>query len=288
MENKRFLRSYKLTVTTETGSVIISDPLKISFSCNKSISGGLNSSTINIYNIAQKSRELISKERFQTDKRIKVTLDVGYGDRSETIFKGTVLSAISLRDGADIVTEIEATDGGEALEKSFVTKVIDAGVDKVEEIVDELTGVAKGKVTAKVVNTRPIVIVGNAVEELRKASRENGYIFYIGEEKCHVIKSDEVIFEQVQIVKASTGLINTPTREGLNVVFNTVLNPAIKVGGKVKVESEVDKRDAKEGGVNGIYVVTSMNIQGDNYGDLWNQTITAKPFGVNIGDGNAN
>lgn len=283
----RFNRIYRLNIQVDGRDILIentkSDPskdtgngLKIVFSAYKSIYGGINKMSIQIYNLNESNRLALVKDR-EEKKFIPFSLEIGYAGisksnkKTELIFKGTVMTASSSREGVDMVTSIDSYDGGFDFINSYTNKVVKPGADPTKEIIKDMANTEEGKVDKKSNLTRPKVLVGNSTDLIEK-SLNPGEIWYIDNEKIYVIKETDVTSGDVPIVSAQTGLISTPTRESKKVTFTTLMNPVIKIGNRVLIDSKTAPH------LNGVYKVQTINYVGDNYGSDWNQTVTCEPF----------
>ena len=69
-------------------------------------------------------------------------------------------------------------------------------------------------------------------------------------------------------MSADTGLIGTPEADKNELTFVTMLNPAIKLGGLIKLEATFTPY------LGGIYKVKAITISGDTDGDDWSQQCT--------------
>lgn len=268
MPQSRFDRDFELTIQVEQRrAVVITPPMRIAFSADKSVSGGLNKITVKAYNLTEANRLAIQKDPEQ-QKRVPFSLRVGYSGSLELVFKGTVFKAKSRREGAEIVTEIEGLDGGFDFLNSYVNRTVRGKDAAVSGVLSDLPNTKIGKITSQSALIRPRVMVGSAMTVLDSLV-DDGATWYVDDERLYILKKDDVISRFVPLVSADTGLLNTPEREQQRVSFTTMMNPALKIGGLCQIESVTAPH------VNGVYKIDSMGYSGDNYGNDWNQTVTA-------------
>lgn len=258
----RFDRSFKLIVEIDGGVVTIEPPFKVVFDVVKSIAGGLNKATIQIYNMDQRKRLALTKDTEQV-KRVPVSLAVGYAGSVETIFKGSLQRGSNRRDGADYVTELYCLDGGFDVANSFVNTVSEG--DAVGAILGAMPNTRRGKVTNQGELVRPKVLVGDAVTLLDDLVTD-GQTWFIDNEALNLMKGDEVISSFIPVVSADTGLVNTPEREQSRVTFDTLMNPALKLAGLCNLRSKTAPH------LDGVYRLETMTYSGDNYGQNWMQS----------------
>lgn len=264
----RFDRDYELTVQVSANrAVVIKPPLRISFSADKSISGGLNKLSVKIYNLKESNRLALVKDQEQI-KAIPISFKVGYKGGLQLIFKGTVHKGQNSREGADLVTELECLDGGFDFLNSFTSKTVKGKTKVIDSVLEDMPNTGRGKITSLDNVTRPKVLVGASAKLIDEIVGENE-TWYIEDEKLFIIKNDEVVSSFIPVINAATGLINTPSREQSKTTFDTLMNPTIKIGGLAKLESKTAPH------LNGVYKAETINYKGDTHGKEWMQSITA-------------
>lgn len=262
----RFNRDFELVAGIDGQEVIVRPPMRISFDSQKSVSGGLNKATVKIYNLQEKNRRILAKDPEEI-KRIPIVLSVGYKDSIEIVFKGTVHKGENSRSSTDHITTIECLDGGFDFINSFTSKTVKGKSLAIDACLADMPNTAKGKVTSQNKLIRPKVLVGNSMKIIEQQLND-GESWFIDDEKLNIIKDDEVVSSYTPLISSRTGLINTPQRQNQKVTFDTLMNPTIKIGGKVQLES----KNAPH--LNGVYKVESMGYKGDNYGTDWSQSVT--------------
>ena len=264
----RFNRTYTLEVDIGTRTEIIKPPMRISFEADKSTMGGLNKCRIQLYNIEERKRLAMAKDAEQK-KRIPIRLSCGYEDRQELVFKGTVFTGGTERQGPDLITTLESQDGGFDFTNSFTSRTVIGGGVAVNAILEDMVNTGIGKITPRPVLTRPKVLVGNSAELLNSLVTP-GETWYIENEQLYIIKDNEVTSRFIPVVSAATGLISTPTRESKLVTFQTLINPTVKIGRRVQLISTTAPY------MDGVYRIETITYSGDNYGDAWSQACTGR------------
>ena len=269
MSIPRFNRTYTLEIDIGTRTEIIRPPMRISFEADKSIMGGLNKCRIQLYNIEERKRLALAKDAEQNEKRIPIRLSCGYEDRQELIFKGTIFTGGTERQGPDLVTTLESQDGGFDFTNSFTSRTVEGGRRAVDAVRQDMPNTGEGKITERPTLTRPKVLVGNSAQLIDEMVGP-GETWYIENERLYIIKDNEVTSRFIPVVSAATGLISTPTRESELVTFQTLINPTVKIGRRVKLESTTAPY------MDGVYRIETITYSGDNYGDAWSQTCTGR------------
>ena len=240
--------------------------MQIVFEVTKSIRGGLNKMNIQITNLSENKRLSLVKDSEQK-KIMNIGLSVGYQDRIELIFKGTIHTGSNSRQGPDLLTSLECLDGGEDFLHSFTARTVEGGRRAIDAALEDMPNTATGKITERPVLTRPKVLVGNSARLINDMV-EPDETWYIDNEQLYVIKDNEVTSGLKPVVSAATGLISTPTRDSKLVTFETLMNPSVKIGGLASLKSATAPH------LDGIYRIETIAYSGDNYGDAWTQTCT--------------
>ena len=266
----RFTRNYELEISFDgdAQAVVIKPPLRISFQADKSIRGQLNKIRIQAYNMLESRRLRIVKDP-EERKRININLRVGYKDALETVYKGTVHQCSNERQGPDIITTIEGLDGGFDFLNSYTSRTVEGSERAVDACLSDMSNTATGKITERPVLTRPKVLVGNSARLIEDMVGPDE-TWYIDDEQFYILKDNEVVSRFVPKISPETGLISTPTRKMQEVTFSTLMNPSLKIGHRVDLESTTAPY------LNGVYKIDTISYQGDNFGDEWSQTCTGR------------
>lgn len=142
-QNRQFLRQYELMIgeSGKGGLLLTSEDksndtgitgLRVSFEIIKDASSKTNKSKIKIWNLSDKSLDLIEKEDIMIDLSAGYKEDIG----PVRIFVGTSASVKTKEDnnGMDVITEIEALDGGIAVRDSIVSMSAPQGASTINLI----------------------------------------------------------------------------------------------------------------------------------------------------------
>lgn len=265
MNNDRFMRDYELIIKTNTGeAIIIRPPIRIQFDSVKSVDAGLNSCRVRIYNLSKDKRKKLVKDDTDTKTKLEFLLKAGY-NKIETLFKGFVLECFSEKSGADIVTTTVSMDGLVDAQGSYTSTTVKKG-DAINVILKDMPNTTRARISERPVVNRAKVLVGNSLK-LVENNLKDDETYYIDEGKLYIIKQNEVVSDIIPLVNASTGLLNTPTKKKYEVTFNTLLNPSIRIGCQVKLESIYAEN------LNGTYKVLTITYRGDSMGTDWSQEV---------------
>lgn len=261
----RFNRDYELVIQTDGQDVTVRPPFKVVFDAQKSISGGLNRASIQVFGLGERTRLAVVKDPEQS-KQIPVRLSVGYESGLELIFKGTVYRGQNRREGPDIVTDLDCLDGGFDYLTAFTSKTVRR--DRVSAILADLPNTGRGKIGEVQELQRPKVLVG-ATMRLLDEIVDDGQDWFVNDEQLYIMRGDEVISRFIPVVNADSGLIGTPEREQQKITFETLMNPTLKLAGLCNIRSITAPH------LNGVYRIDTINYSGDNYGQNWMQSVTA-------------
>ena len=282
----RFLRDYRLTIGIGAQAVVISPPFRIRFSIDKSDKADLNKATIKVDGLnPDKRRRLVRDpdEKPEKDKDGKdkptsnsnkgyfpVLLEIGYQGKLETIFRGSIDEAGSVRENdGQFVTTISAMDGGEDFLRGFVATSVTSKAAAIDAALGTMPNTKKGKIGALGDITRPKVLVGNSMAVIAEML-DPEQRWFIDDERLNILGGAEVVSSFVPVVSAETGLINTPEADKKEVTITTWLNPSIKVGGLYQLVSvTAPHRD-------GIYKCKLITYSGDIDGSDWHQRVTGE------------
>lgn len=241
--------------------------LMISFDVTKGLSSSANKATIELYNLTESHRNGMGKEFDE------VTLEAGYippggGGNVGIIFKGNIRDVEHKRSGPDIITTISCGDGDKALRNATTNKSYPKGTPVktvVEDIYKELekNGVKRGEWKfpddMEPNFKRPYAACGSCWREMNTLGRGKGFYWSIQNGAMEIIPGDGYI-GMITLINAESGMIDTPTITDNGMKVATLLNPEIRPGRRVKVESTVIKMNAQDG----IYRVSECTYSGDN------------------------
>jgi hypothetical protein len=244
----------------------IRPPINMSFDCRKSIEGEPNGCKITLYNLGESKRVTLTKDDEDT-KYIGVELLIGYEGQLIRLFKGNLQWGSYMKEGADYKSEMECVDGGIDYQFAFTSRTVKDKDVAIDEILRDMPHTSKGKVTKQNRLLRPKVLVGNS-HKLLQQQLNVGETYFVDDEALHVIKDDEVLDDLVPVVSPATGLISTPQMKQKELTFDTMLNPTIRIGALVDIQSATAKH------LNGQYKVKTITYGGEYEGANWNQQVT--------------
>jgi len=256
MQGQKFIRD--VVLRTKAGTF---RDLKIEFQVEKTVSGEPNEATLKVTNLNDSSRNTINEELAE------ITLEAGYerdGSRG-VVFTGFVRDVTHERIGVDIITTIEAGDGDKAARKSYISKTFTRGtsiLDVIKFVQGEMEDVDLGEIILPegVADlTRPLSFMAPPQRCLNELGRTYGFYWSVQNGALEVIPGDGFLSDVVDITP-TTGMIGVPSITDSGIIVQTLLNPQIRPGRKVNIQSETTSR----AGQDGEYRVSSAAYFGDN------------------------
>lgn len=245
LANRLFLREAELIVGTKTNRAntvpgdarVIKNRLK--FSIDKSSEDNANKGTISIYNLSQDTRNFLEK----SDNL--VILKAGYKNAISTIFSGDILKGKNDRKGPDIITDLECGDGEFALKEASIniglgpgaknTDIIGLAVDAITEL-----AVARGFIETipEITFNQGFTYSGQAKALLKDLLKQVGMEFHIQDGEINILTPNKTDQQLAVEITPETGLIGFPTKTPQGVDFISLLNPGLRPGRAVKIESK--------------------------------------------------
>lgn len=260
----KFGRNYKITIqVTDATAIIIEMPLTIQFNIHRSVSASLNSMTLQIFNLSEHHRNLIYQDRFDT-RRFKIIVEMGY-DTLSTVFIGDIFQAGSSREGENIITTIDARDGNFDTNQSVVNVTLAKGTtlrQTLEFLAKQFPNLTIGTISnitpgMKDVFERPIVLEGNVYQLIKLYANLKLTQVYIDLAIVNVLGQNEILVNNnLSLIDASTGMLNTPVRDQSFLTVTTLLEPRVLMGQVVQLESKIMPQ------YNGIYKVLGVTHKG--------------------------
>lgn len=262
---KQFGRQWQLDLSNDQETLVI-DRLRVAFEIDKTINEKPNPAKIQVWNLNRDHINQLLSGEFK-----KVALSVGYGELRQ-IYAGDIVKPRVLRDGLDFVLTLECADGHQAYTTSRATTTLKAGATD-EQIIQELQKtmpkVQSGAID--IPNKRKLprgkVLNGNSRDILTKIARNNGADWSIQDGSLVFLPKDKVLNDDAVLLSQDTGMINAPEQTDEGLELTCLLNPALQIGGLVKVESILPY-------FNGEYKIVKLAHSGDGIGGDWQSKLT--------------
>lgn len=267
---RQFIRKARLSFN---GGALIVNPgganlheMKIEFDITKGIESSQNTAQITIWNLTEAHRNAVGRELDD------VVLEAGYmppggGSNVGIIFAGQMRDVEHKREGPDIKTTISCGDGDRAFRRATISKTFPAGTpvqDVVEEIYKQLEAEGLKRGEWKFPEDmppfkRPYSMCGSCVREMDRLGRSRGFYWSSQNGVMEIVPGDGTI-GGVVLISPETGMVDTPTITDNGVKVSTLLNPEIRPGRRVRIESKTMSMNAE----GGLYRVSQVRFHGSN------------------------
>lgn len=247
----KFNRKFRIQIAKNdnTGTIEINPPFSIEFSVVKTTLGSANICNIRIYNLALNTRESIHRDFFTAGDKLQfINFFAGYQDNMPLMVSGSVNRCWSVRQGVNVITNIDCWDAGLAYSgilldgkppypKGTPRKAI------IRDLMLELqrrAGVEIGAIgDIQGVINKGYSATGTIIYALQEFTADN---FFIENNKSYVLQAPEVIRGDYPTLNAETGLISTPEKANQYVTVTTVFEPRIRLGQVINLNSKVVTR----------------------------------------------
>lgn len=298
----QFLRVCTLVVSNKQGAGIDLSELRIKFSVKRSDTMTPNMADIRVYNLSTETALMLSnKKEFTT-----ITLQAGYQGNFGVIFQGNIKQVIIGRENAtDTFVDFIAGDGDRAYNFSILNQTIAKGLTQTDQANAAIAAMGSKGVTPgfsdafeKTSLPRGKTFFGNARDHLRSITQSNGKNWSIQDGKVNILDKKAYLPGERVVLTSKTGMIGTPsqTNEGVNV--KCLLNPNIKIAGRIQIDNKSIQKlkinlSVPNSAANipapltadGTYYVLVVEHQGDTRGVEWysnliclNMDVTTNPL----------
>ena len=242
----QFIRRVSLVVADESGDGIDLSEMHIRFAVKQWDLQTPNSARIRIWNLSDTTARKIEKEF------TRVVLQAGYeGGEFGVIFDGTIVQVRRGRENAtDTYLDIAAADGDAAYNFAVVNASLAAGSkpgDRYKATVEAMTkyGVTQGYQPENLGDDalpRGRVLFGMARDRLTEITDNSDTTWSVQNGQVQSVERSSYLPETAVVLNSRTGMIGMPeqTEDGISV--RCLLNPRLKVNGRVQIDNESIQR----------------------------------------------
>lgn len=284
--SRQYKRNYRLTISSDDGTVSVIKALRIKFNIVKSTLSSPNVCRLEIYN--PNIYTLSSLQR----KFTHIHLEVGYGDDLKTLFVGQLVNVIQGRDNVDRIITVYAGDGQKAWQNSIINKTFKEGIDTkqvINELVESFSGVELGDLTgipqASKDKVRGRVLSGSSSEIMDGYADQYGFDWNIQDNEINVISKDEISDQSsIVVLNSASGMIGSPAITQIGVEVTSLLNPNLVPNKSIKIESlnaevripNLEFIKIKRTSAEGTYKIAEVTFTGDTHSDDWKSKIIGR------------
>lgn len=239
----QYIRKVGLFLSDSSGNVLDLSSFEIVFRTSQADAETPNVAHIRVFNLADSTVKQ-ARQEFQ-----KVRLQAGYkGGSYGTIFDGQIARFRSGRlDAKDSFLDIEAGDGDKAFQFAFVNKSLAAGSspqDRANAIAQSMSsyGVTYDNKGNPVPGTGGIlprgkVLFGLAREQMGPIADTSNSTWSVQGGKLVIVPYTGYLSGEIVVLNSGTGLIGVPEATESGIEAETLLNPRIKIGTRVKIDN---------------------------------------------------
>lgn len=259
--------------------------LRIQFDIDISPGDAISFADIRLYNTNKGSA---------VSQRSSIALRAGYTDNEDAVFTGYVTNVLREREpgSAEIITRLICRSGQPAADRSSAQLSFGIGT-RVEEVIRALARAWPLPIdidNAQFADARPLssglIVDGDIPSALTDLAY--AYKFEWMQDRGRIIVTKPNMSRSTTAVQVDqfSGMIGIPEvsrgPDGLGVFVAVQLNPALRINGKINVESEFATFNtgnlfisemSGDASANGEYNVFAMKHSGDSHTDLWRTEI---------------
>ena len=237
-------RKYRLTVQKVdekgnpiAGKIVITNPLTIHFSVNRTIFADVNAMDIDIYNLAPDTYKQLFFDYFNPETR-SVILEAGYeGMELSVIFIGSVWSCYTARQGSDIITKMHAIVGLKQLQAQMDVTLQGISRNQIIQHAANEMGLNVNIYSGEDIKfSRAISASGNAFAVIQKYSDGSAFI---DNNEIYVLDTYDAIKGYVPLINDESGLLGVPEHEDALLRVKMIFEPRLIIGQIIEIQSRI-------------------------------------------------
>jgi len=260
----KFERRYTLGCEVQAGadnkpqSVTIELPYTVEFEITRQSLSSSNTGKFRLFNLAENTRNLIFKDKYAWTEYRNVQFRAGYEQFQPLLFNGSVREASSERNGVNMITTIDAYDGGFSITNGFSSLTLAAG-QAAKDVINTLSADLPKLVSTPIIgdfprtSARGEALLGNTWNLIQEKC--NG-LCSIDNQQLKVLQDNECINGPIPVINSASGLLGSPKRSGAQLEFEMLFEPRLTIGQIVKLESSTNRL------FNGFYKVMGFSHKG--------------------------
>ena len=294
-EGRQWLRRCSLLVGPKEGGALELGELRVAFTVKVSEQETPNSASIRVYNLSEATAGRIRKEF------TRVILQAGYQGNCSVIFDGNITKVALGQEGGpgagknggegeglDTCLEISAGDGDRAYNYALVNTSLAAGStpdDHVRACMKAFSakGIEPGYIPLLPGQKLPRgkVMYGMARKYMRDTAKQTGTSWSIQNGKVQMVPVRGYLPGEAVVLTAETGLVGAPEQTNDGIKVRCLLNPRLRIGGRIKLDNASVKEMKTELKMNanlygkpkldndGLYRIIKCEFTGDTRGNDW-------------------
>lgn len=236
----KYNRNYVLLVQKKDFTTLkIQLPFTVEFDIHRNSLSSANTCSIRIYNLNPNNRAQIRKDQFDFGDLRTIAFAAGYGDKLSLAFQGNISQAWSVREGNNMITQIECYDGGYAYVNAITNEQFPGDTNQssiIDSLASSLPGVTKGAIGSYPGQISRGNSYSGPTTDILKDLTGGG--FFIDNSKAHCLNDNECLAGDIPLINAKSGLLGTPVKEQTYINFDVLFEPSLKVGQLIQLESQ--------------------------------------------------
>ncbi|NMY77685.1 hypothetical protein HBO01_03205 [Pseudomonas rhodesiae] len=304
MNDEIFLRNYRLKIGRSTGSRVYEmrpsetnpaqDGLRITFQVTHFAGGAFSIAEITIYNVSRYAERQMLGDG-STGKYEFISLEAGYDGLFGSIFVGQITNVqLHLEDGgATRGIRFFCKSSAKERDQNLINLTLSPETDPVQIIeacADSFGAEIQfyGDFSGLKRRSRGTVLQGSPTACMNELGETFAFDWMVENGAIKIIKRDFALDNQVYVISSGTGMIGSPVVSDTEVGIRYTLNPKIKLGDTIKLESMAPRfefsgaffYDIPRTIGEGYYKVYSLVFAGDSHGDQWESQISCLRLGA--------
>lgn len=298
MNDEIFMRNYRLKIGRSTGSRVYEmrpsetnpsqDGLRITFQVTHFAGGAFSIAEITIFNVSRYAERQMLGDG-STGKYEFISLEAGYDGLFGSIFVGQITNVqLHLEDGgATRGIRFFCKSSAKERDQNLINLTLSPETDPVQIIeacADSFGAEIQfyGDFSGLKRRSRGTVLQGSPTACMNELGETFAFDWMVENGAIKIIKRDFALNNQVYVISAGTGMIGSPVVSDTEVGIRYTLNPKIKLGDTIKLESMAPRfefsgaffYDIPRTIGEGYYKVYSLVFAGDSHGDQWESQIS--------------
>jgi hypothetical protein len=299
MSAQQYLRKFSIVIADPAGQGLDFKDFRCTFYVQRGDSSTPNSADVRIYNVSKQTAARLASDEFT-----QLVIQAGYEGNYGIIFRGQLSQKprTGRENAKDSYVDITAWDGDEPYNYAFTALSLPASQtapkDAIEPLIAGMVNMAKsnarrGYIPELSTNKLPRgeVHFGNTSDCLRRFAESNDCNFSIQDGAITLIPQAAYIAGQVPVISPETGLIGVPTQTQNGLTLRVLLNPGLRIGQAIRLDSEVNKlrygldiesqrqnprisRSTAKLNTDGLYYIMRAEHHGDTRGNDWYSDLT--------------
>ena len=288
MADELYLRRYRLKVGRQTGSLSYEmdptgDGLRVTFQVVHFAGGAFSVAEITIYNVSSYTARQMLGDGI-AKKYEFISLEAGYDNLFGNIFTGQITNAqrVFEEGGSTRGIRFFCKSSAKERDQNIINLTLAAETDPVQIIeacAEPFNAEIRfyGDFSALKRRSRGTVLQGSPTSCMNELAETFEFDWMVENGAIKIIKRGFAMPNEIYTISSATGMIGSPVVTDTEIGIRAVLNPTLKLGNTVKLESMAPQfefsgayfYDVPRTIGEGYYKVNSLVFLGDSHGDPW-------------------